>query len=752
MLVLGIGIARLDLNDYKPAIIDAVRNATGRTLSLDGPVTLRWSFQPTIVLSNVTLSNLSGGSRPDIARIERIQARLSLATILRRQIEVVQLTLTGPNILFEEVGTRPNWILSPPETAARTPSGGAGMPFQIRIRRVDVRNGMVTFRLPARTKVVGIRSLEVAHPTDRGPLRIEAILVYSDYEPFSLRASAQPTGGPSDPWKTQLALSAFDTSASAQGLMDVAGHFDLQVEARSGAIEKLNALLPEMRLPAVHRLSLSTHLMNGTVPGDLPVVGATQLHFGDADLSDRVSGLKLGATAVRLAAAGGLATVESSGQIAGEGFTLTGTIGVPVHPDARSDVAYDLIAQTVPTDRKPGIGSLSLKGRMTLDALRFRGTEAEAALRMPDLAWFRPLLSQRIPAFTDVRFGARLVVPADRKSISFQNAKFLTPQGDISGDGKIGLDNSPTLSARLQSKILDLDALFHEAGIDLSPSVRPLGADRRMIPDTPLPWELLHGPSIDVTTRVDAMTFQGERWRKVDLEFRLKDGRVEAATAKLPLSGGPLDVSITADALVEPQALKLSAHAPGIPLALVARYIELPGEVSGNMLIDTRLSAAGRSLHDLAASLNGTVSASAVDARISNTGLIDLTAPALEALGIKVPDQGNTKVACMGLAVSFADGVGRLNTIALQSTYLSFAGFGQIDLGHETVALKLNPLAQISGSPVSVPVLVEGPFRAVSATLDATGLDKLGLLIDAWFGGDHPDTCSDAELLPSRTP
>jgi hypothetical protein len=42
------------------------------------------------------------------------------------------------------------------------------------------------------------------------------------------------------------------------------------------------------------------------------------------------------------------------------------------------------------------------------------------------------------------------------------------------------------------------------------------------------------------------------------------------------------------------------------------------------------------------------------------------------------------------------------------------------------VAFKLHPLAQVSGSPVSVPVLVKGPCRAIQGRLDATGLDKLG--------------------------
>jgi hypothetical protein len=120
----------------------------------------------------------------------------------------------------------------------------------------------------------------------------------------------------------------------------------------------------------------------------------------------------------------------------------------------------------------------------------------------------------------------------------------------------------------------------------------------------------------------------------------------------------------------------------------------------------------------------------------------------LQALGIEVPAQGETAIRCFGIVGSFDAGVGRFRTIALDTSYLQLDGAGQVDLGAETLALKLHPLARISGSPVSVPVVVEGPLHAPNGRLDASGLDQLGLLIDGWFGGDQPQTCSDAGLAP----
>ena len=45
---IGIFIATFNANEWKPRIQDAVTRATGRELSLNGPITLKWSLVPTI--------------------------------------------------------------------------------------------------------------------------------------------------------------------------------------------------------------------------------------------------------------------------------------------------------------------------------------------------------------------------------------------------------------------------------------------------------------------------------------------------------------------------------------------------------------------------------------------------------------------------------------------------------------------------------------------------------------------------------
>src|SRR5215469_2359170 len=413
---LGLAFTFLDPNDYKTQIVSAVEQATGRTLTLGGPLRISRSLWPTIEVTDVMLANLPGGTRPDLARAERIQAQLSLAALLHRRIEVSKLTLEGPNILFEFVGGKPNWILEP---AVDSQPSLPGVHVTLDIRQAHVRNGMVTVRLPTRTHVVGIRSLDLRHPATEAPLDLAAVLVYSDYQPFSLQALARPTGGVADPWDTQLEFAAYNATLSAGGQMSLAGGYDLQVEGHIPELDKLNALLPPLQLPSLHRMSVSTRLTSGRRPGDLPLIGKTRLQVGSADLGDRLPGLVLNAVEVSLPKAGGAATTSGAGRYTEATFTFAGTFELPERLDGRFSTLMDLKARMAAGGTQAsasGAASLALNGKLILNAGSFDGLDATVGLRLPAQAASRSALSRDLPALTDVSLGGRISIPADRGS------------------------------------------------------------------------------------------------------------------------------------------------------------------------------------------------------------------------------------------------------------------------------------------------------------------------------------------------
>lgn len=720
----------VDPNDYKGRLVEAVQDATGRTLTL-GDLQLTRSLWPTLTASDVSLSNLPGGSRPQMVHVERIEGQLSLLALLRRQIDVTTLTLIGPNILFEQANGAPNWVFASAAPAPAPVVTETGRRFELRVRAAHVWDGMVTWKLPARTKVVGIQKLDFARTMENGPIEAMSTLVYGDNKPFELDVTAQPTGGVMAPWQTQVRFAAFDAQATARGTLAIAGAYDLQVDGTAGSLEKLNALLPEMKLPVIKQATLSARIGNGARPGDLPVLGATTLKFVSADLRNWVPGMVLGSTSIMVPKVGGTASVDSVGQYAGTGFRLTGGVGVPAHPDGKASVPVDV---TVTTTKK-GDGSLALKGTVALDTLQFAGLEAAATVTTEALAELRPVLGAGLPALTGVRLEGQVSIPP-AGTVRLRKVKLETEQGDLAGDGSVDLDATPVITGQWRSGRLDLDAMLDAFGVDLSGS-GPAASTGPVIPNTRLPWTALRGPTIDVTSAIGAMDFQGEVWRDVKATVSLKGGRLQASPVSVAMPGARMQASVT----LENGSASVALTAPAIPWALVARYAGVPGPVKGTVAVSAQMRATGQTMREMASTLTGPFSMTARNGQLSNRALIGLTQPALEALGIAVPAQGETRLACFGLIGAFAGGVGTFKTIALETDYLSLDGAGQVDLGRETVALKVQPMAQVAGSAVSVPVVVQGPFRNVSGALAADGLDKLGFFIDGLFGGDRSTAC-----------
>jgi uncharacterized protein involved in outer membrane biogenesis len=747
-----VALAVLDPNDYKPQVADAVRSATGRELTLGGPLRVAFSLWPTIEISDVKLANLPDGSRPDMVRIERIQAQLSLWNLLWRRVEVTRLTLIGPNILFEVVNGKPNWVFKPDADQGGARSISSRMPASLRVRDFRVRNGMITSRMPARTNVLGIRTLRLRHPADEGPLELAATFVYSDYQPFDLTAQAQPTMGLTGPWVTQLEFAAFDAKAEAKGTISIGGDYDLRIDATAPALEKLNALLPELKLPALHQTTVSTHLMNGPKTGDLPVIGTTALHIGSADLGNIMPGLKLGEVDVSLPTAGDLASIAGRGSLAGLRLSLDGTFGVPKYPDGRVIVPIDLTAQTQPASDAAGNGKLSLKGKLALRTGRFDGLDASVKLRARALADLRPATSRALPALNAVTFDGKLVIPPDVSSLALTGVNLSSREGDLAGEATIGLGSAIALKGKFQSNKLDADEVLKAFRTAPAAGVAPTADSHgTLISDSPLPWTALRGPAIDLRFTVSTMTFRQQIWHGLEAAMTLTNGRLDVSRFKLSLPAGPMEALLTVDGSTNAVPVSVTLRAPGIPLSLIAHYADLPDETSGSLRVDVRLQAAGRSPHELASSLSGPFNATMIGGKISNAALRKLASASLQALGIEVPAQGDTDIHCFGVVGSFDNGVGRLRTIAIASTYLELVGSGKVDLGDETAALKLQPMAQIAGSSVSVPVVVEGSLRSLQGRLDASGLDQVGLMIDALFGGDKPDTCTDAGLVAPRT-
>src|SRR5271165_776949 len=84
LLVAGVAVflATLDPNSYKSQIIAAVQSATGRELTIGGRISLSLSLRPTLQVSDVSLSNPPGFSRPQMVTLQLLDLQLALIPLL----------------------------------------------------------------------------------------------------------------------------------------------------------------------------------------------------------------------------------------------------------------------------------------------------------------------------------------------------------------------------------------------------------------------------------------------------------------------------------------------------------------------------------------------------------------------------------------------------------------------------------------------------------------------------------------------
>ena len=152
--VTGYFVLTFDPETYKPQIVAAVKQATGRDLQIKGKIGLAWSLSPTIEASDVTLSNPSGFSRPDMAAIGKVDLQLALIPLLGKRIEIVRLILSKPDVRLEtDAKGRPNWIFTPQtapapatQSGAAPTGGGASGAMAVAIKDIRIENGVFTYR------------------------------------------------------------------------------------------------------------------------------------------------------------------------------------------------------------------------------------------------------------------------------------------------------------------------------------------------------------------------------------------------------------------------------------------------------------------------------------------------------------------------------------------------------------------------------------------------------------------------------
>jgi uncharacterized protein involved in outer membrane biogenesis len=759
-VVIGLAIyGFVDPNDFKPRIAESVRAATGRDIALDGPIRIGFSATPTLQAERVRLSNPPGFSRPDMATLAKVEAKLALWPLLRGRVEIIRLTLTEPNLLLEtDAKGQSNWRFAPKSQASQPtipgktePSDGPPQPSAPRFAVGDVRimNGKLTWRdvRGNQTREADIRRFTATSAGPLAPVSASADLLV---EGHSVVLSAET--GPMERLFSGEALASgwpLQIVARVEGArLAASGSIERPLEGRGYQLT-LDATAPDLTLlskavgrdlPPFHDVSASAKISDAT---GAPVASDLLLRAGPSDLGALVPGLLLERLQLTGAALDQPIRADFNAALADTKLHGVASLALPARPDFTAGTKLPIEASL---DSAGAV--VSTKGNLVLP----RSVELGLAARIPDLAAFQGLAGRKLPALHDLALEAVLT---DRdgdlaNGVTLRNLKVTGPQGEIGGELAVELKPRIAIQVQLTSPMLDLDviradlaptsplpaALPAPAAAPPAPAPAPAAkpAPNQPAPAAASPRRVFPDTAFDLTSlaRFDAdLRFALAQARLGGVIYRDIAGRVELAQGRLALDpfsgvspGGRVEGRFSLDSRQPDSPISLALAAPGLALKPLLTAAGLPDDATGTIEVAADLSAAGRSPHAIAASLSGKLGLAMTDGEIDNR----LLATLVDMLRVaKIPAEmfgatgSRTKLRCFATRLDAQRGVAAVSAFVLDTGRALVQGGGVLNLGDEVLGLRLRPLVRTGGGGVVLPVRVAGPMRQPNVALDSGG-------------------------------
>lgn len=702
--------ATFDVNRYKPQIVGAVKERTGRTLAFDGDLALALFPRLAVKLPATTLSE--PGRDAVFARLQSAQASVALLPLLRKELEVDAVRIDGLQatvVRRKDGSTNIDDLLRPQKQAAPAGKGEPGAaPAAATIGAVQLRSADITYRdlgsartvrlsefdlragryaAGARTPLEASVAVTASQPALAGRVKFEAEVEWNaggevqavrglslkgegtlDKQPVAIDAKAEQVVVTAD------ALDVRGVKVAASGKGEGGSPFELQLLAPRVEASPARARSERIELAFVRR---------GPQPLEMKVL---------------VDGI--GGTAARMEA--------QSVKVSGNGRAGPRT--------TRFEMAGALLA--------------------SVDEKTMRIERATGEVVMEDPAFGpQPL---RLPLTASGAIDGR------RESASLQ---FETRGEGLGARGKINATGfaAPRIVFDIDADQVDADRWFLGAPPAAAPGKAAPAAPGKPAPAAPAtapPGAKAEDAKADLSglrafngsgnLRIARLRVKGTDVADVRAAIKANDGRLEVAPFSLRVHGGSVNGRLGADAGANRVAANGSLA--GIQLRRLAGTIGGRAAIEGSAGGTFDLAAAGATVNQMKRSLAGAVALDVRDGALVGIDLADLIGTAAGFLQSKGRQTGvldenkRTPFSQLSASVRIKDGVATNDDLKAKSPQFDITGGGRMDVASTELdytlraqvlagaATEAGPLRSVAG--ITVPVRISGPVEHPGYAVD----------------------------------
>lgn len=747
ILIIGFMIARLDPNRLAPTMIAAVDQATGRQLTLSGPIKVKLSLTPEIDVNGISLTNPPGFPDPDLVTLDQVEAKIALVPLFSRHIDILQLLLVHPVIRLEHGPNHAaNWDFAAgvqPNAAAGAPNPGApnqASGYKLALASVKIENGVILIGASRENRPItlAIPALTGMADTIASPLQLDAQAVLGGAH-FCIAGTVGPVARFSSrgdaSWPIDLTLQLGRATASVIGAMDhprTGKGYDLQINVAVPALEAVAGALPagmtgDYKLPPLHDVTLAMRVADqGSA---MPAIDNLSIKAGPSDLSDLRTGLSLDHLDVEMASLDAPLLIAASGHDPSGPISIVAKLGAPaalfnparLPPGSQPEGSFPITLTA-----QLGAGQVDVNGEIATPAA-LAGVALAVSAAVPDLSALSPLLGQKLPAWKNIRLQATLIDPGGlglRAAVGIDGLAVTMDDAAFGGDASLYLTEPRRLQLALNFSEVNLDALLAEMPQPAAPVASsappPNAIGHPMIPDWPLPLKMLKAASADIQLSADTLIWNQATYTALQGHAVLGGGVLTLSPVTGLLPGGSITAVAKLDAAQEPALETLNIHAPALALSPFLRAFGLSDTAEGTAEAQLNATSTGDDLPAIAAGLDGQFGFAMVNGIVDGSVLDQLFGTVLHTVGLPerlIAGQGPVSVRCMALRVDSEHGVGTFRALTLDSSRLLVQGGGSIDFGTETLNMILRPQLDFAGTEVGVPVQLSGSFSAPTTSV-----------------------------------
>ena len=726
------------LDAHKDQLADTTGTWLGREVRIEKGVTLNWSLTPSIAVDGLWIGNPSWAKGEYFAQAERALVRLRLLALLRRRLELKEVTIQGADVRLE-AGTdgKNNWsfgeegggLETEVESLAaensrlsyRQPDGGVmsavipeimldglgtkevGFKARFNYREVPITASLNT--APQMVSLAGERpfqgSVEMPGATLRvsgdlkGLFELTKLEVEAQIDRLDLQNSvlalwySLPVAGVLQKVNGRFETAGDTTAALFQNLQ---GHLDVRSAALKVPGEDVNGArqldLNGLKLVAAPKqpIRLSSKVIYGKQPYQVELEGGLL-----GDLFADIKSWKV-------------LKFKSTGEFEGSHLELKGSAGPLSAITSGRNLDVKLQAR---------YGELAVQADGRLASLgKLQGSQMAVDVSGPSLSRLTPWLGMNLPDSQPFRFNGRL--SADRNHLELQKFKLTTGDSDVAGNLRLPLAGGGTVTGTLQSQTLNLGPLLEP----MDRAKREAHVETPPLLERDLPVDLLGERDGSLKIKIGRL-----RLGAIEIEQLELDGRLAKGHLRLEAKAEGERVSADVDLRPTGTGWHLAVrHSGSFQLGdLIDRGKHHDDRSQSPVSIDADLKGSGRTLADMLESTDGSFTMVMGEGLLSENisehiPMGDVMYAILRVIDPLGEQQSQSKLECAVIHLQVSKGVATSpHGLAMRTEEMNVLGGGAFTLRDGMIDLEFKT-AQRKGLGLSV-VGVADKFIRLTGTV-----------------------------------